>query len=91
MGPASRRRFTQVPVALAVGTLLAGLATVKLHHFRAGCYLVAVAMLGSGVLRLLLPARPAGLLVVRSRALDVVVLLTLGVAVLVLAKVVPAQ
>lgn len=84
------RRFTQLPVALALLTLLAGLVTVKLHHFRAGCYLVALAMLGAAALRLVLPARRAGLLVVRGRPLDVAVLLTLGVAVLLLAKVVPA-
>jgi len=84
------RRFTQLPVAVALLTLLAGLGTVKLHHFRAGCYLVALAMVGAAGLRLVLPARRAGLLVVRSRPLDVAVLLALGVAVLLLAKVVPA-
>ncbi len=85
------RRFTQLPVAAALLTLLVGLGTVKLHHFRAGCYLVALAMVGAAALRLVLPARRAGLLVVRSRPLDVAVLATLGVAVLLLAKVVPAQ
>jgi len=83
-------RLTQLPVALALLTLLAGLGTVKLHHFRVGCYLVALAMLGAGVLRLVLPARQAGLLVVRGRPLDVAVLIILGLAVLALAKVVPA-
>jgi hypothetical protein len=84
-------RLTQTPVAVALITLLAGLVTVKLHHFRAGCYLVALGMLAGAGLRLVLPARRAGLLVVRSRPLDVAVLGTFGVAVLLLAKVVTAQ
>lgn len=71
--------------------LVAGLGTVKLHHFRAGCYLVALAMLAAAGMRLLLPPRRAGLLAVRSRPLDVAVLGTLGLAVLLLAKVVRAQ
>lgn len=86
-----RRPFAQLPVAAVVATLLAGLVTVKLHHFRAGSYLVALAMLGAAGLRLVLPTRRAGLLVVRSRPLDVAVLAILGFAVLVLAKVVRAQ
>lgn len=86
-----RPTLVQLPAALAVATLLAGLVTVKLHHFRAGCYLVALAMLGAAGLRLALPARRAGLLVVRSRPLDVVVLGSFGLAVLLLAKVVRAQ
>lgn len=86
-----RRPLAQLPVAAALATLLAGLVTVKLHHFRAGCYLVALAMLGAAGLRLVLPTRRAGLLVVRSRPLDVAVLGSLGLAVLLLAKVVRAQ
>lgn len=82
--------LTQLPVAAAFGVVLAGLLIVRLHHFRAGSYLMALGMLGAAGLRLVLPARRAGLLVVRSRGLDVAMLTTLGVAVLVLAKVVRA-
>lgn len=86
----ARRRLTQLPVALVLLTMLAGLLTVQQHHFRVGCYLLALAMLEAAGLRLLLPTREAGLLAVRGRPLDVAVLLGLGLTVLVLTKVVPA-
>ncbi len=46
-------------------------------------------MLLASLARLVLPARRVGLLVVRSRAFDVLVLTTMGVALVVLAVIVP--
>lgn len=79
----------QWPITVTLLVLGSGLLTVWLHHFRAGGYLVAAALLGAAGLRAVLPPRAAGLLVVRGRALDVGVLASLGAAVLVLTFVVP--
>lgn len=63
------------------------LTLVWLHHPRIGLYLLGVVLAGLGVLRLVLPARDAGLLVVRSRAFDVLLLVLLALAVTVVASV----
>jgi hypothetical protein len=63
---------------------LAGLALVASGRLYAGGLLIAVALLLAGGLRLLLPERSAGLLAVRGKALDVLVLGLLGGGVLLL-------
>lgn len=75
---------------LAVGAVLAaGIGVVSTDHWRAGLYVIAVAMLVAAFARLTLPARRAGPLVVRSRWLDTALLAGTGVAILVLALIVP--
>ncbi len=54
-----------------------------------GTRVVGLAFLLAAVLRLTLPARSAGWLVVRTRGLDAAVLLVLGLAVVVLAETIP--
>lgn len=66
-----------------------GIVIVSFDRWRKGLFVVAIALLCGGFLRLVLPARRAGVLVVRSRITDVVTLATLGAAVLLLAAVVP--
>ena len=83
-------RLHEAPLALVVGTVTAGLVAVALNYWRTGLFLVAGALVLGALLRLVLPEREAGLLVVRSRALDVVALGLLGVGIGVLAAVVPA-
>ena len=56
----------------AVGSV--GLAAVALDHFRSGCLMLGVSVLFAALARLVLPVRRVGLLVVRSRAFDVLVL-----------------
>lgn len=73
-------------VLLGVGT---GLAVVASEHFRRGAVIIAAAVLYGALLRMLLPPRVAGLLVVRHRAFDVATLGLLGLGLLVLALVVP--
>ncbi len=73
-------------VLLAVG---AGIAVAALLDWRAGCYVVGVALLVAAALRTSLPERGAGMLAVRSRGLDAAVLLLLGTGVLLLANSVP--
>ena len=75
-----------LPVALvAVG----GLVLTWLHHPRVGMIVIAGALGVAALLRLVLPASEAGLLVVRGRIFDVAVLATLSAAVMVMASVTP--
>lgn len=67
-------------VALVVA---AGLAAVVTGHIRAGGYTMAGGAALAAVLRLVLSSPRSGGLVVRSRALDVVMLLVVGSALVV--------
>jgi hypothetical protein len=64
-------------VLLAVGV---GLLMVTFEHWRRGLVVVGLALVGAGLLRLLLPLRRLGFLAVRSRPVDVVLLVGVGVA-----------
>jgi hypothetical protein len=67
----------------------AALIVVVVDDFRSGTVLFAGGVLLAAVFRLVFPSRIVGLLVLRSRAMDVLTLSTLGAAALVLALVVP--
>jgi hypothetical protein len=86
-------RPTRGPNEFALGgvllAVLVGLALVGQDHWRRGLLLAGFGLLGGAVLRLVLPGRAAGLLAVRGRVFDVVVLTVLGVAVIVLTTSVP--
>jgi len=71
-------------VALGLGVTAAG-------HWRGGVHLMAGALVGAAVLRLVLPARDAGMLAVRHRALDCSLLAIVGVALWFLASTIPSQ
>ena len=83
------RHRAELPAVAVVGVLAIGLLGISLGHWRKGAIVMGIAPLLAGVLRLVLPARDTGLLAVRGRTFDVVLLLTLGVVVIVLAYVVP--
>jgi hypothetical protein len=80
----------QWPLLAVLGGGVIGLAAIALDHFRSGCLLLGVSVLFAAVARLVLPARRVGLLVVRSRAFDVLVLSAMGTSLVVLAIIVPA-
>jgi hypothetical protein len=80
----------ELPLIVVLAVVAAGLVLGTLDRWRVGAGVLGVAVVLAGALRLLLPARRAGLLVVRSRQLDVAVLVVLGAALLVLASSVPA-
>jgi hypothetical protein len=84
--PRSRPRD---PLAFVVATAAIGVLIAALHHPRTGMFVVCGALAAGGLLRLLLSPRNAGLLVVRKRRVDVVVLLGLALALGVLAAVTP--
>lgn len=83
-----RQVLGQWPLALVMLGVGTGLAIVATSHWRLGTTAIGVSFVLGGVLRLLPKQRP-GLLAVRSRWLDCLVLLGLGVGILVLAWLVP--
>ncbi len=80
----------QWPLATVLAGVAAGLAIVAAGHWRLGTTLVGASVTLGGLLRLL-PQQRVGLLAVRNRALDTVVLLTIGIGIVVLAFWVPAS
>jgi hypothetical protein len=84
---APTRRFD--PLLLIVAGVTAGIVIAAVHRPQLGTWVVCASLSVATVLRLLLRPRNAGLLVVRSRRIDVLVLAGLAVAVGVLAAVTP--
>lgn len=84
---------TRGPNEIALGAVLlvvvVGLALVGQDHWRRGLLLAGIGLLAGAVLRLVLPARVAGLLAVRGRFFDAAVLAILGAAVIALTSSVP--
>lgn len=79
----------QWPLLTVLGGGVVGLALVALGHFRSGCLLLGVSVLFAALARLVLPVRRVGLLVVRSRAFDVLVLAVMGTSLVTFAIIVP--
>ena len=80
----------QLPLLVVLLVVGAGLLLVTFEHWRMGLVVIGLALVGGGVLRLLLPARRAGFLAVRSRPVDVVLLAGTGLALAVIARTIPA-
>jgi hypothetical protein len=76
---------------VVVATALAGLAITVLGAWRTGVIWMGSGLVAGGLARLVLPERRAGMLRVRRKASDVVMLLIGGAALIVLAVVVPEQ
>ena len=81
----------QLPLFAVLVAVAVGLGMVALEHWRRGLLVVGLALVGAGVLRLVLPMRTVGFLAVRSRPVDVVLMAGAGVAVAVLSVVVPGS
>ncbi len=79
----------QWPLFAVLVAVAVGLGMVAIEHWRRGLLVVGLALVGAGVLRLVLPVRRVGFLAVRSRMVDVVLMAGTGVAVAVLSVVVP--
>lgn len=79
----------QLPSVLVLAVVAVGLALATNVGWQTGTRVLGLAFLLAAVLRLTLPARSAGWLVVRTRGLDAAVLLVLGVAMVVLAETIP--
>ena len=79
----------QLPAVLVLGVSAVGLVLGATADWQLGALVLGLALLLGAGLRLTLPARQAGWLVVRTRGLDAAVLLALGFAVVVLANTIP--
>jgi hypothetical protein len=80
------RQLPLLAVLLAVGI---GLLVVTIGQWRQGLAMIGLTLVGAGVLRLSLPVRRVGFLAVRSRPMDVVLLVGSGLVLTVLALTVP--
>jgi len=80
----------QLPLLLVLVAVAVGLVMVTFEHWRRGLVVMGLAMVAGGLLRLLLPVRRVGFLAVRSRPIDVVLLLGVGVTLTAFALAVPA-
>ncbi|MFT4108201.1 DUF3017 domain-containing protein [Propionicimonas sp.] len=78
----------QWPLATVLAGVAIGLAVVFLSHWRAGSTLVGLSITLGGLLRLM-PQQRVGLLAVRNRALDSIVLLGVGIGITILAWWIP--
>ena len=79
----------QLPSVLVLAAVAVGLVLATTVGWQTGTRVLGLAFLLAAGLRLSLPARSAGWLVVRTRGLDAAVLLVLGVAMVVLAETIP--
>ena len=78
----------QWPLASVLTGVSIGLFVVSLGHWRAGNTLIGAAITVGGLLRLM-PQQRVGLLAVRNRAVDCILLLGVGIGVMVLAWWIP--
>lgn len=76
---------------LVVTTALTGLVITTVGPWRAGVAWIGISVVLGSLARLLLPERQAGMLRVRRKGPDVVLMLLTGVALVVLSVVVPDQ
>ncbi len=79
----------QVPLLAVLVAVGIGLLLVTFEHWRRGLVVVGLTLVAAGVLRLLLPVRRVGFLAVRSRLVDVVVMVGTGVVLTVLVLTLP--
>jgi len=77
------------PIIGVIAGVAIGVVIAAVHHPQPGMFVVATALMVGAVLRLVLRPRAAGSLVVRSKQVDVFVLVALAVAIGVIAAVTP--
>ena len=87
--PRRRRWWAQWPIAVVLVAVGASLLVVALDRFRVGSLMLAASLVLAFVLRLILPADRAGMLAVRSKRVDLIVLGTLAGTLVVFALWVP--
>ncbi|WP_067603627.1 DUF3017 domain-containing protein [Nocardiopsis listeri] len=81
--------LSQVPYALVLSALAAGIVVVAAAYFKRGPAIIAGALLLAATFRLFLPRDWIGLLAVRRRWVDLATLTALAVLLIVLAWVAP--
>jgi hypothetical protein len=88
---AHRPRVRQLPAVVVLAVTGFGLLLAATLDWQVGALVVGIALVLAGALRLSLPARTAGWLVVRTRGLDAAFLLSVGFALVVLANTIPER
>jgi hypothetical protein len=83
------RWLSHVPYVVVLCGVATGLAVVATGHFKRGSVLVGAAVLVGALARLVLPESLIGLLGIRKRVIDVLILFAFAVAIVVVAFVVP--
>ena len=81
--------LSQVPYALVLSALAAGIVVVAAAYFKRGPAIIAGALLLAATFRLILPQEWIGMLAVRRRWIDLLVLSSLAALLIVLAWVAP--
>ena len=76
---AERRWWAEWPIALVVAGVAVAMVMVAMDNFRRGSIVLSASVILGAFLRLLLPDEDAGMLVVRSRKVDVVTLGAIGI------------
>ena len=91
-GPApGRGSVRELPLLSVIAIMAVGLVLVAYNdRWRLGSFVMGVALCTGAVFRLSLPPRQAGLLVVRSKAIDATVMLVLGFSLVVLGNTIPS-
>ncbi|HEX2072546.1 MAG TPA: DUF3017 domain-containing protein [Geodermatophilus sp.] len=79
----------QLPLLAVLVVVGIGLLMVTVEHWRRGLVVMGMGLIIGGILRLLLPVRRVGFLAVRSRPVDVVLLVGVGVTLAVIALAIP--
>lgn len=86
---AAERSVNQWPLLVVLAALAGSCLILATGHWRKGAFAAGCAVLLAAGLRAVLPRKVAGLLVVRSRWFDTVLLLLCGAAMVALTMVVP--
>lgn len=93
--PSERRRYPSTIggafYLLVLAASVVGLVIVVHGNWRLGVKWISASLLFAGLIRLVLPARDAGMLAVRRRPVDVALLVVVGVALWFLSHNIPNQ
>lgn len=89
--PAVGARRFQAPSCTVLLLFAAGMAIAGTGHWRRGAFVMGAAALAGGVIRWVLPQQWAGMLAVRRRWFDVLLMLGAGAVIWLVALVVPPQ
>ena len=76
---------------LVLGVTLSSLAVITTGRWRLGVLWIGCALLGAAAARLVLPEEQAGMLHVRRRLVDVVILIGLGAGLLIAGAAIPSR
>jgi hypothetical protein len=85
----AQRAADQWPLGLVLLGVVGGLAVIAVGGFRAGSVMVAAALVFAAFLRAFLPEEVVGMLAIRRRSTDVVTMAMFGLALAVVAFLVP--